>query len=226
MSRTRRKASADNTKAKIAIRYRDIGEVSPYETNPRDNADAVQSVANSIRTFGFVVPILIDSDGVIVAGHTRYAAAIELGLTEVPTIRASHLSADQIKQFRIIDNKVSELARWDFDLLSGELSALADSGLDFTNYGFSAEELDCLTDMVSEDCLAAGAAASLDQDHRQRRREQRAPSQTRLVIGEFVIFIPQGVYRRWAQEVRAECDYEEAEIHRTLKDRLGITPYE
>ena len=131
MARTRKKNASvsDNAKRRVSVQYRDIGEITPYERNPRDNEAAVQSVANSIRTFGFVVPIIVDRQGVIVAGHTRYEAALSLGLTEVPIIQAIHLSNQQIKQFRIIDNKVSELARWDFDLLSSELSALQDSGL-------------------------------------------------------------------------------------------------
>jgi hypothetical protein len=229
VTRTRRKAGqtqADHLSARVNTIYVDIGDIQPYERNPRDNTQAVQSVANSIRTFGFVVPIILDTQGVIVAGHTRYAAAVELGLTEVPVIRATHLSPDQIRQFRIIDNKVSELARWDFDPLAGELTALADSGLDFTGYGFSAEELDCMTDLVSDDCLSAGAAASLDQDHRQRRQEHRAPSQTRFVMGEIVFFLPAEVYRRWMSQLRAENDFSEADIVTSIKDSLGVTPYE
>lgn len=202
----------------------DMMELTPYEGNPRDNEAAVESVKNSIQNFGFLVPIVVDSDNVIVAGHTRYEAATRLGLTEVPCIVAEHLTDEQIKAFRIIDNKVSELARWDMDALSTEITALADSGIQFTEMGFDQDEIDCLTEVVAEDCMSAGAAAGEEQAA--GPAQQRAPTRTRLVIGEFVIFIATDVYRRWASQIRAEQDYVESDIENHLKDLLGITPYE
>jgi hypothetical protein len=200
----------------------DVGDLAPYERNPRDNADAVESVANSIESFGFLVPIIIDPDNVIIAGHTRLEAAQSLGLTEVPCIRTSHLTEAQINAFRIIDNKVSELARWDFDLLSGEISALADSGINFANYGFTQEEIDCLSEVVADDCLSAGAMVDND---RAGVAERRAPSQTRFVLGEFVFFISAEDYRRWASMIRNENDFDESEITDDLQNRLGIMPF-
>ena len=226
MARTRSKKVTSNLHRRVVQEYIDIGDIKPYDLNPRDNEAAVQSVANSIRTFGFVVPIIIDKKGTIVAGHTRYDAAIILELTEVPIIRADHLTSDQIKQFRIIDNKVSELARWDFDLLAGEISSLAGSGVDFTEFGFGAEEIDCLTDMVADDCLSAGAAASMEEDSRSSRKEHRAPNTSRRGLGEVVFFIPQEVYRRWMNHLRAENDFNEADIITHFKQVLGIVPYE
>lgn len=207
---------------RVAINYVDIHTLEPYERNPRDNQQAVDSVANSIRTFGFLVPIIVDSDNIIVAGHTRLEAAKQLGLDDVPVIVADYLTPEQIKQFRLIDNKVSELARWDFDLLAGEISALQDSGLDFTQFGWTREELDCLTDVVAEDCLSSGAITELQATDHQRRADRRAPSTTRFVIGEYVMFVPQEVYRQWANDLRVECDYDEIEIIRAIKARLGI----
>ena len=99
-----------------------LDELKPYENNPRFNDDAVEYVANSIKEFGFKVPIVIDKDGVIVAGHTRYKASIELGLEEVPCIVADDLNEEQIKAFRLADNKVAEQATWDFELLDEELN--------------------------------------------------------------------------------------------------------
>lgn len=203
----------------------DLTDIHPYEDNPRQNEDAVDSVAKSIKDFGFLVPIVVDKDGVIVAGHTRYEAAKKLGLTEAPCIIAEHLTDEQVKAFRLIDNKVSELARWDMDMLAGELSALENSGINFTEFGWTQEEIDCLTEVVAEDCLSAGAAASLDRTST-KKVAQRAPNRTRLVVGEFVLFVDSSVYRRWASELRAECDYVESCIHEQIKDRLGITPYE
>lgn len=110
-----------------------IDEVIPYENNPRKNDEAVDYVAKSIKEFGFKVPIIIDKNGVIVAGHTRLKAAKKLGLKEVPTIIADDLSDDQIKAFRLADNKVGEFAEWDDELLKIELD---DIDIDMEDFGF------------------------------------------------------------------------------------------
>ena len=113
---------------------RRINELKPYEKNPRKNDSAVDAVAESIKEFGFKNPVIIDKDGVIVAGHTRLKAAKKLGLEEVPTIMADDLSEEQVKAFRLADNKTAELAGWDFDLLSEELTEI--TGLDMSGFGF------------------------------------------------------------------------------------------
>ena len=115
-----------------------VEELIPYENNPRFNDDAVEYVANSIKEFGFKVPIVIDKDNVIVAGHTRYKASMELGLTEVPCIVADDLNEEQIKAFRLADNKVSEKAEWDFELLDEELN---DLDIDMEQFGFDSLEV-------------------------------------------------------------------------------------
>ena len=112
-----------------------IDEVIPYENNPRKNDEAVDYVAKSIKEFGFKVPIIIDKDNVIVTGHTRLKAAKKLGLTEVPCIMADDLSEEQIKAFRLADNKVSEFSEWDNKLLDKELENILN--LDMEEFGFS-----------------------------------------------------------------------------------------
>lgn len=87
-----------------------VQDIRPYENNPRKNDDAVKYVAESIRQFGFKVPIIIDKEGVIVAGHTRYKASLKLGLEEVPCIIADDLTPEQVKAFRLADNKTAEKA--------------------------------------------------------------------------------------------------------------------
>ena len=109
------------------------GELHPYERNPRNNDGAVDAVAASIREFGFKVPVVIDTDDVIVAGHTRVKAAKKLGLKTVPCIVADDLTPEQVKAFRLADNRVSELADWDFDLLKLELDDLS---MDMTPFEF------------------------------------------------------------------------------------------
>lgn len=111
-----------------------IDDVKPYEKNPRKNDNAVDKVAESIKQFGFKVPLVIDKDNIIIAGHTRYKAAIKLGLSEVPCIIADDLTPKQIKAFRLADNKVAEFSEWDFDLLTEELNALDD--WDMSEFGF------------------------------------------------------------------------------------------
>lgn len=119
-----------------------MDEIHPYDKNPRKNDEAVKYVAESIKQFGFKVPIVIDHDGIIVAGHTRYKAARKLKMDAVPCIVADDLTDEQIKAFRLADNKVAEKAEWDFDLLAGELDDLFD--FDMAVFGFDdmAEEPD------------------------------------------------------------------------------------
>ena len=115
-----------------------IKELIPYANNPRENDSAVDAVAKSIEEFGFKVPIVIDKDNVIVAGHTRLKAAGKLNIDKVPCIVADDLTDEQIRAFRLADNKVSEQAEWDFDLLDGEINNILE--LDMGEFGFVFEE--------------------------------------------------------------------------------------
>lgn len=117
----------------MEIKMRNVAEITPYENNPRHNEEAVEKVAASIREFGFNVPIIIDKNDVIVAGHTRLEAAKSLGMESVPTICADHLTDDQVRAFRLADNKVSEFSKWDLEKLEAELSQL---NFDMTDFGF------------------------------------------------------------------------------------------
>lgn len=110
-----------------------IDKIKPYENNPRLNDAAVDGVAQSIKQFGFKVPIVIDKNNVIVCGHTRYKASLKLGLESVPCIKADDLSDEQIKAFRLADNKVSEVAEWDQEKLQIELE---DISIDMSEFGF------------------------------------------------------------------------------------------
>lgn len=122
----------------ISIEYIKIDDIKPYQNNPRNNDDAVGAVVESIKQFGFKVPIVIDKDNVIVTGHTRFRASKELGLKELPCIRADDLTEKQVAAFRIADNKVSELAEWDFDKLAIELE---DINIDMSAFGFEIESI-------------------------------------------------------------------------------------
>lgn len=118
----------------------EISKLKDYENNPRNNKNAVDAVAESINQFGFKVPIICSSDYVIVAGHTRKKAADKLGLKTAPCIIANDLTEEQIKAFRLIENKTNELATWDFDKLEEELAALSEFNM--TDFGFTMPEED------------------------------------------------------------------------------------
>lgn len=120
----------------LQIVYKNVDELTPYENNPRNNDNAVEAVAKSIKEFGFKVPLVIDKDGEIAAGHTRLKAAKELGLEEVPCIIADDLTPEQVKAFRLADNKVAEFAEWDFELLNNELFELDEINFDMEQFGF------------------------------------------------------------------------------------------
>lgn len=132
----------------MQIVMRKTSELVPYERNPRNNDEAVDAVAASIKEFGFKVPIIVDKNSVIVAGHTRLKAAKKLGIGEVPTIIADDLSPEQIKAFRLADNKTAELAGWDFNLLDKELAEIAT--IDMAAFGFE-EEPESAEDVVEDD---------------------------------------------------------------------------
>src|SRR5258708_26541229 len=118
-----------------------ITSIRPYENNPRLNDAAVDAVAASIKAFGFRQPIVVDADGVIIVGHTRYKAALKLGLTEVPVHVAAGLSPAQAKPYRIADNQTATMSQWDDDKLPLELMGLQEMGFDLNMTGFSADEL-------------------------------------------------------------------------------------
>lgn len=134
----------------MEIKMIKIGDLKPYENNPRNNDNAVEYVKNSIKKFGFKVPLVIDKDNVIVTGHTRYRASLELGLKEVPCIVADDLTDKQIKAFRIADNKTNDMAEWNDDLLAIELKDVLDD-IDMTDFGFGDFELSMLIDDMEPD---------------------------------------------------------------------------
>jgi DNA modification methylase len=123
------------------IELRKISDIKPYEKNPRQNDSAVDAVATSLKEFGFRQPIVVDADGMIIVGHTRWKAAKKLGLLEVPVHVATDLTPAQIKAYRIADNQTATLAEWDYDLLPLELKDLQNVDFDLSLLGFDAEAL-------------------------------------------------------------------------------------
>lgn len=208
----------------LEIVYRDIDEVHDYEFNPRNNKEAIDVVRQSIKQFGFLNPLIVDSDDIIVVGHTRRAAAKLEGFTRVPTITADHLTAEQIAAFRIVDNKVGEVATWNYELLAKEINGM--DGIDMTDFGFKREQIDCLEGMVAEDCLDILEVERQEESsaaiNAPANAKQAAPSQTRFVIGEFVLHVPAEAYQAWAREVREENEFSQDKINLDILRRLGV----
>ncbi|MAO24943.1 MAG: chromosome partitioning protein ParB, partial [Phycisphaerae bacterium] len=123
----------------MKIEMKAIDAIKPYEANPRNNDAAVDAVARSISDFGFRQPIVIDGDGIIVCGHTRFKAAQQLELSKVPVHIARDLTPEQVRAYRLADNRTAELAQWDRGLLEVELEALCDLGYEISDlaaFGF------------------------------------------------------------------------------------------
>lgn len=110
-----------------------LDQIYPYKNNPRFNDNAVDAVAKSIKEFGFQQPLVLDKENVIIVGHTRFKAAKELGLKTVPCVIADGLTKEQVKAYRLADNKVGELALWDQELLNIELGEIE---MDMEAFGF------------------------------------------------------------------------------------------
>lgn len=133
----------------LEVKYMKVSEIRPYDKNPRNNDDAVASVARSIQEFGWQQPIVVDQDLVIIVGHTRLKAALSLGLTEVPVVIADNLTPEQVQAYRIADNKTSELAEWNYELLPLEIRDLQEANVDLSLLGFDTSELEKL--LTSDD---------------------------------------------------------------------------
>lgn len=124
---------------RLHIEYHSVKELQPYDQNVRKHQD-INPLIESIKRFGFNVPLLVDEDMTIVAGHARFEAAKELGLEEVPVIILRGLSGKDIAQFRIVDNKTSDLSSWDYEKLTFEMDSVPE--IDFSVFGLNNEEDD------------------------------------------------------------------------------------
>ncbi|ENY8491868.1 TPA: ParB N-terminal domain-containing protein [Clostridioides difficile] len=120
---------------KREVIYLNLEDIKPYENNPRNNEQAIEKVVNSIKEFGFNNPITVDKDYVIVTGHTRYEASKILGLKQVPCIILSNLAEEQIKGYRLADNKIGEFSEWEFDKMTKELAEI--ENIDMSSLGFN-----------------------------------------------------------------------------------------
>ena len=136
-----------------------ISEIAEYENNPRRNDDAVQAVVESIRQCGYCSPIIVDEDYIILAGHTRYKAVVQLGWTEVPCVVITGMTDEQKRKFRLLDNKTGELAEWDFEMLAAELE-----GLDFEDFNFDFDYSDDDNVDYIDELMRSGVGSTKNND--------------------------------------------------------------
>lgn len=190
-----------------------IDQVIPYARNPRINAHAIEKVAASIKEFGFRQPIVTDKEMVIVVGHVRYEAAKRLGLKKVPVHVATELKAEQIKAYRITDNRVGEESEWDKALLQLEITELNDAAFDADLLGFNAEELKEIQASL-EDLLEDGFGDDEDGDIEE--------ADTTARIGAYTFPIPREQYLEWLEAMKQEVGFEKKEVIAELKRRLGL----
>lgn len=135
---------------KLEIKYIPIDDIKPYKNNPRLNEEAIPYVMNSIKEFGFKNPIILDKNNVIVAGHTRLESAKRLDMKEVPVIYADDLTEEQIKAFRLADNKVAEKSMWDYTKLDEELDSILDVDMSMFDFDINTNDLELDYDNENE----------------------------------------------------------------------------
>lgn len=190
-----------------------IDQVIPYARNPRINAHAIEKVAASIKEFGFRQPIVTDKEMVIVVGHVRFEAAKRLGLKKVPVHVATELKPEQIKAYRITDNRVGEESEWDKALLQLEITELNDAAFDADLLGFNAEELKEIQASL-EDLLEDGFGDDEDGDIEE--------ADTTARIGAYTFPIPREQYLEWLEAMKQDVGFEKKEVIAELKRRLGL----
>lgn len=131
----------------LKVEYVDLDKIIPYDKNPRNNSPAVDACAASIRDYGFGQPISVDENMVIISGHTRRLAALKVGMEKIPCIVRRDLTPEQVRAYRVVDNKIAELSEWNEELLAQEIAALPE--FNFADYGFDLGAL--ATDMADAD---------------------------------------------------------------------------
>jgi len=167
------------------VELRPLDAITPYEGNPRINDDAVDAVAASLTEFGFRQPIVVDANGVIIVGHTRWKAAKKLGLAKVPVHMATDLPPEKVKAYRIADNQTATLAEWDLDLLPIELKDLQQADYDLDLLGFDEEELAHLLDGdVTEGLTDADSVPEPPDDPITQRGDMWILGDHRLLCGD------------------------------------------
>jgi ParB-like chromosome segregation protein Spo0J len=196
----------------MKVELMSIEKLVPYARNPRITAHAVDKVAASIKEFGFRQPIVVDSEMVIIVGHVRYQAAQKLGLKKVPVHVMEGATPEQVKAYRIADNRTGEEAEWDRELLQLEINELDTGDFDKSVLGFNEEELNSLR--LSLESLQDGIEGEEDGELEE--------ADTKATIGPYTFVIERGQYLEWMEQVRQRVGFDKEAIVDELKRRLGL----
>jgi len=191
----------------------DLAKLVPYARNPRITAHAVDKVAASIKEFGFRQPIVADCEMVIIAGHVRYQAAQKLGLEKVPVHVAEGLTPEQVKAYRIADNRTGEDAQWDNEMLALELEDLDKLSFDKAVLGFDPAELEQLRKSL-ESLLTDGI-----EDGEEQPIEE---ADTRATIGPYSFEIPRAEYLSWIEDIKQHAGFDKEAIVYEIRRRLDL----
>lgn len=197
----------------MKVELLDLKTLVPYARNPRITAHAVDKVAASLKEFGFRQPIVVDSEMVIVVGHVRYQAAQKLGLKKVPVHIAENMTPEQVKAYRIADNRTGEEAQWDNELLGLELEDLDKLSFDKTVLGFEPAELEQLQKSL-ESLLTDGIEGEGDLSTDE--------ADTRATIGPYSFEIGRERYLTWIEDIKQDVGFDKEAIINELKKRLGL----
>lgn len=185
----------------------DIERLIPYARNPRKNSDTVDGLAASIKGFGFQQPIVVDTENVIVVGHTRYLAAKKPGLKKVPVLVAKDLTPEQAKAYRIVDNKLQEKSKWDYELLELELSEV---------------ELDLGAFDLTFGGIVPAPVAHPDSEISDAHLSNDDGPDTMVVIGSYRFPVDRNKYLEWIEDIRQEVGFDEPAIIAEISQRLGF----
>ena len=196
----------------MKVELMNIEKLVPYARNPRITAHAVDKVAASIKEFGFRQPIVVDSEMVIIVGHVRYQAAQKLALKKVPVHVMEGATPEQVKAYRIADNRTGEEAEWDRELLQLEINELDTGDFDKTVLGFNEEELNSLR--LSLESLQDGIEGEEDGELEE--------ADTKATIGPYTFVIERGRYLEWIEVIRHRVGFDKEAIVDELKRRLGL----
>lgn len=202
----------------LRIEYIELSELIAYDRNARMHGeDQIAVIMKSIREFGFTNPVLIDADGVLIAGHGRLEAASRLGLKEVPAIRLAGLNEKQIKALRISDNQIQlhSGASWNLDLLAAELAELEDLDFDLDVLGFDDDFLNGLLDEDVEELTDGYSGDS-------KASESGEKADVMVTIGPYRVTIARSKWDAWETRLRAEVGFDRANIERELLRRIGF----
>jgi ParB-like chromosome segregation protein Spo0J len=196
----------------MKVELMSIEKLVPYARNPRITAHAVDKVAASIKEFGFRQPIVVDSEMVIIVGHVRYQAAQKLALKKVPVHVMEGATPEQVKAYRIADNRTGEEAEWDRELLQLEINELDTGDFDKSVLGFNEEELNSLR--LSLESLQDGIEGE--------EEGELEEADTKATIGPYTFVIERGRYLEWMEEIRQRVGFDKEAIVTELQRRLGL----